>query len=93
MKKDRYIVMSNKASDKESLGEKLRETTVVCDTFTKAYELGLFLAGITAPDKAYRRCLEEVKLYMAVQVSQREYISMSAIDAPPTFTILKSKSY
>jgi len=93
MKKDRYIVMSNKASEKESLGEKLRETTVVCDTFTKAYEIGLFLAGITAPDKAYRRCLEEVKKAWAVQVSQRGYIPMDAIDAPPTFTILKSKSY
>ena len=93
MKKDRYVVMSNKHSEKEAIGEKLRETVAVCDTFTKAYELGLFLAGVTKPDKAYRRCLEECKRFWMVQVKQANYFPITALDDAPSFTIIKSKSY
>jgi hypothetical protein len=69
-KKDKYIVMGllpDQHPGKEP-GVAVRETTAVCDTFAKAYELALFLGGITNADRAYRACLERIKVKYQVEL-------------------------
>lgn len=99
MKKDKYLVVGYKKKEATASGEDfdlaaaIRESTVVCDTFSKAYELALFLGGITKPAKAYRGTLEEIKVKGAVEVSQKDYFSINFGDTAPRSMIFKIKSY
>jgi hypothetical protein len=88
-KKDKYIVMGfaqEPSPDKEP-GLAVRETTMVCDTFAKAYELALFLGGITEANRAYRACLEKIKVSYKVDLGNKA--SMTDVKA----SIFKVKSY
>lgn len=55
----------------ESWTDSLRRTTGITNTFKKAYEVGLFLAGITEPEVAYRKALETVKVHGVVSFKQK----------------------
>jgi len=50
----------------------LTSTVGICHTCKKAYQVSLFLAGITKPDCSYRKILETVKKKGAATVSQVE---------------------
>lgn len=72
-KKDKYIVMGflqERDPDQEP-GVAVRETTIVCDTFAKAYEIALFLGGITEANRAYRACLEKIKVTYHVDLGNK----------------------
>jgi hypothetical protein len=59
-RRDKYLVMSNKESDKE-WEQALRESLGVCHTIKQAYRIALFLGSISKPDSSYRKVLEMVK--------------------------------
>lgn len=69
----------------ESWADALKRTTGITHTFKKAYEVGLFLAGITQPEVAYRKALETIKLHGVVSFKQK--------GAEHCVTIVKSKVY
>jgi hypothetical protein len=69
----------------ESWADSLKRTTGITHTFKKAYEVGLFLAGITQPEIAYRKALETIKLHGVVSYKQK--------GAEQCVTIVKSKVY
>jgi hypothetical protein len=85
MKKTKYVVISNK----EPLGleweASLQETMAICHTLSKAYEIGLFLSGITAPNIKYRKVLETIKRRGAARVD--------SLKNEPAFTIVTTKIY
>lgn len=85
MKQTKYVVISSK----EPLGlewhRSLQETMGVCHTLSRAYEIGCFLSGITAPDTKYRKALEKIKVQGAVQVG--------SLKEEPSFTIVQVKIY
>ena len=69
----------------ESWTESLVRTTGIAHTFKKAYEVGLFLAGITSPETKYRKALETVKVHGVASFKQK--------DGDQCVTIVKSKVY
>jgi hypothetical protein len=73
-KQSKYVVISNNNQfSKEPTWEvDLKETIGICHTCAKAYEIGLFLAGITRPEQTYRKILETVKRNGAATLSQRD---------------------
>jgi len=72
-KKEQYLVISNKDTDPSlSLGEAIRETTVVCSTFASAYRLALTLGGVSKPAIKYRKALETMKARQFVLIHQEE---------------------
>jgi hypothetical protein len=99
MKKDRYLVVGYKTTESKAdpeefeLGAAIRESTVVCDTFAKAYELAIFLGGITDPGKAYRGALEEIKLKYSTEILQKGNLSAGIGETLPRAMIFKIKSY
>jgi|688.fasta_scaffold1124978_3 hypothetical protein len=68
MKKTKYVVLS----DKENLSLGWEESIIaglgICHTFSKAYEIALFLSGITEPEIKYRKALETIKQKGAIQI-------------------------
>lgn len=66
---EKYLVMTSIPDDVEtSWAEALQRSCGVCNNFAKAYEIGLFLAGIVEPDLRYRKSLEIIKVQGAVTV-------------------------
>ena len=63
----------------------LQQSVGICYTAKKAYEIALFLAGITRPDKLYRKCLNTLNARGAVQISQ--------LDGEQSATIVVTKIY
>jgi hypothetical protein len=55
-----------------SLGEELRSTMMASNTFKKAYQTGLSIAGIRAPSIGYRKAIDRVRAEGAVQVRDRQ---------------------
>jgi len=69
-RRDKYLVMSNKESDKE-WEQALRETLGVCHTIKQAYQIALFLGEISRPDSGYRKVLETIKVKGAYTIQQK----------------------
>jgi hypothetical protein len=82
--RDKYLVISNKESDKE-WEIALKETMGVCHTVKRAYEIATFLGEISKPDSNYRKVLETIKVKGAYTLNQ--------IDGPQSATIVKVKHY
>jgi hypothetical protein len=61
--------MSNKESTLE-WEQALRETLGVCHTVKQAYQIALFLGGISKPDSSYRKTLETIKVKGAYTINQ-----------------------
>jgi hypothetical protein len=68
-RRDKYLVMSNKESTLE-WEQALRETLGVCHTVKQAYQIALFLGGISKPDSSYRKTLETIKVKGAYTINQ-----------------------
>jgi hypothetical protein len=61
-------------SDKESSlnwEESIISSLGICHTFSKAYEIALFISGITQPDIKYRKALETIKQKGAIQIRSK----------------------
>jgi hypothetical protein len=87
-RKSKYLIIAMPAEQEtstESWTEALTRTTGITHTFKKAYEVGLFLAGITKPETAYRKALETVKVYNVVSFKQK--------DGEQCVTIVNTKVY
>ena len=76
--KNKFVVISDKAAD-TSWEESLTSSMGVCHTFKRAYDIGLFLSGITAPKLAYRVALAAVKKSGAVRLDSLKPHEPSAI--------------
>ena len=85
MKKYQYLVLSNRDQPALEWEESLQQSIGICYTAAKAYEISLFLAGITRPDRNYRKCVQLLNLKGAVTVSQ--------IEGEGSATIVKAKIY
>jgi len=74
MKKPRgkYVVLSSVEQPGLEWEESLCRSLGICHTCSKAYEIAIFLAGITQPDIRYRKALETIKAKGAVTVKQRD---------------------
>lgn len=72
MEKSKYLIIALPANGDSNWGwaEELCRTTGITHTFKRAYEVGLFLAGITAPEMKYRKALEAIKKMGAVEIKQ-----------------------
>jgi len=68
-RKDKFLVMSNKESDKE-WEQALVGSLGVCHTLKHAYQIALFLGEISRPDASYRKALETVKVRGAFTIHQ-----------------------
>jgi hypothetical protein len=85
-RKTKYLVMSNKDSLESEWEAAVQETLGICHTLSRAYEIALFLAGITAPKIKYRKALETMKAKGAVRItSEKEH--------EPGAVIVKVKIY
>lgn len=71
--KHKYLMIALPAHTDPSWGwaEELCRTTGISHTFKRAYEVGLFLAGITEPEIKYRKALETIKKFGAVEIKQK----------------------
>lgn len=83
--KSKYIVISNRIPLDREWGVAMQETMGICHTCAKAYEISLFLAGITKPNKNYRKVLDTIKAKGAVTLAQ--------LDGEQAATIVKVKIY
>lgn len=83
--KSKYIVISNRIPMDMEWGAAMQETLGICHTCAKAYEIARFLAGITKPDKTYRKVLDTIKAKGAVTLAQ--------VDGEQAATIVKVKIY
>lgn len=81
----KFIVISSREEPHLEWGRALSNSMGVCHTCSKAYEIALFLAGITKPDKKYRKVLDTIKIKGAAQVKQ--------IDGDAESTIVLVKVY
>ena len=70
-KKSKYVVISNRVPIHLEWGAAMQETMGICHTCAKAYEIALFLAGITEPDRSYRKVLDTVKAKGAATLAQK----------------------
>ena len=66
--KSKYIILSDRDAKSPDWESALQETLGICHTFSKAFEIALFLSGITAPAIKYRKALETIKQKGAVRV-------------------------
>jgi hypothetical protein len=84
--KSKYVVISSREPADTSWESALQETLGICHTLTKAYEIGLFLGGITQPRISYRKCLSLIKARGAVRIDSEKEHEASC-------TIVKVKIY
>lgn len=83
--KTKYLVLSDKESSGLGWEEAMQSALGICHTFAKAYEISLFLSGITEPKIKYRKALDLIKARGAVRIeSNRE---------EPSCLIIKVKIY
>jgi len=62
---------ASRTSVPANIGEELRSTMVGANTFKKAYETGLSIAGIRNPSIKYRTAIERIRETGAVQVEDK----------------------
>lgn len=72
MKKTKFLVLADPVHRSLEWERSLQETLGICHTCSKAYEIALFLAGITKPDRNYRKMLDLIKRNGVATVSQLE---------------------
>lgn len=77
--KSKYLVLSSKDQLDKDWEPALQETLGICHTLSKAYEIALFLAGITQPRIKYRKALETIKQRGAVRIESQKEHEASAI--------------
>jgi len=80
MKKTKYVVLSDKESS-FNWEESIISSLGICHTFSKAYEIALFISGITQPDIKYRKALETIKQKGAIQIRSKLEHEPSAVIA------------
>lgn len=85
MKTHNFLVLSNRERPDLQWEESLKQSVGICYTAAKAYEIALFLAGITKPDLNYRKVVQLLNLKGVVTVSQ--------IGDTASATIVKTKIY
>lgn len=83
MKRTKYVVISDKEPAGLEWHASLQETMAICHTLKRAYEIGLFLSGVTAPELKYRKVLDTIKSTGAVRVG--------SLRDEPGFLIVKVK--
>jgi hypothetical protein len=83
--KSKYVVVSSVEQPGLEWERSLQSSMGICHTFAKAYEIALFLAGITVPDIKYRKLLETAKRKGAATVKQK--------DGEQSATIVKVRIY
>lgn len=84
--KTKYLVLSDREAVGTTWEASLQETLGICHTLAKAYEISLFIAGITAPAISYRKALQLMKLRGAVKIDSKKEHESSAV-------IVKTKIY
>ena len=80
----KYIVISDASHAGLEWGKALQSSMGVCHTFQRAYDIAIFLSGLTSPDIGYRKALETIKRKGAVTISQ---------ETKPAATIVRVKIY
>jgi hypothetical protein len=63
---------ASRADMPSSLGEELRSTMIASNTFKKAYQTGLSIAGIRTPSIGYRKAVDRVRAEGAVQIRDKQ---------------------
>lgn len=71
MKKTKYVVLSDKENLELGWEGSIISSLGICHTFSKAYEIALFLSGITQPEIKYRKALETIKQKGAIQIRSK----------------------
>jgi hypothetical protein len=83
--KSKYLVFSDKEIATDSWEAAMQSCFGICHTLSKAYEIALFLSGITQPKIKYRKALETIKVKGVVRIeSEKE---------EPSCLIIKVKIY
>jgi hypothetical protein len=77
--KTKYLVLSSKENPAAGWEADLQGSLGICHTLTKAYEIALFLSGITAPKISYRKCLSVIKVKGAVRLESEKEWEPSAL--------------
>jgi hypothetical protein len=70
LKKDKYVIISNRSVAGQEWEQALQETLGVANDFKTAYHVSLFLGRISAPTLGYRKALDWCKRKGAVQFGQ-----------------------
>jgi hypothetical protein len=83
--KNKYVVIANTANHSQEWGKSLQESMGICHTCAKAYEIAIFLAGITKPNQNYRKILSIINRDGAATLSQ--------LEGTQAATIVKVKLY
>jgi hypothetical protein len=78
-KRTKYLVMSAKDHPDLSWEKGMQETLGICHTLRKAYEIALFLSGITQPKISYRKSLSLIRANGAVRIDSVKEHEPSAI--------------
>jgi hypothetical protein len=79
MHKSKYLIMSSREPAGLEWEPALQGSVGICHTLRRAYEIALFLAGITEPTVNYRKSLDLVKKKGAVRIVSRKEHEASAI--------------
>lgn len=70
-KRTKYLVFSDREQPDLEWEAAMQGSLGICHTFAKAYEIGLFLSGITEPQQKYRKALEIIKVRGAVRLDSK----------------------
>lgn len=81
MKKTKYVVLSDKENLELGWEGSIIAGLGICHTFSKAYEIALFLSGITQPEIKYRKALETIKQKGAIQIRSKKDGEASSVIA------------
>lgn len=82
--KSKYVVISDKEDLSLEWGKRVQSSMGVCHTFQRAYDIAIFLSGLTDPGIKYRKALDTIKQTGAVTIWQ---------ETKPSAVIVQVKIY
>jgi hypothetical protein len=78
-----YLVAVNDGKEYETVGDAMFNTNAVCNTVKKAFEIGLWIAGIAEPDHTYRKVADTIR--------EKGIVFISEAGKPETCNIIITK--
>jgi len=71
-KEHKYLVMVSKEREEGySVVNPFWETTAICNTVKKSYQIGIWLAGISEPDHTYRKTADLIRERGVVYIADK----------------------
>jgi len=65
-----YLIAVNDGKEYDTLGDAMLNTNAVCNTVKKAFEIGLWMAGVAEPDHTYRKVADTIREKGIVFISE-----------------------